>query len=53
MGWASNIGSIEPDKFGDIIAEKGDPLQDISLLQNVAVVVKGGILFKKPDEPAK
>jgi imidazolonepropionase-like amidohydrolase len=53
MGWASNIGSIEPDKFGDIIAVKGDPLQDISLLQNVAVVVKGGILFKKPDEPAK
>src|SRR5689334_3555322 len=53
MGWASHIGSIEPDKFGDIIAVKGDPLQDISLLQNVAVVVKGGMLFKKPDEPAK
>ena len=53
MGWASRIGSIEPDKFGDIIAVKGDPLQDISLLQNVAVVVKGGILFKKPDAPAK
>ena len=53
MGWASNIGSIEPDKFGDIIAVKGDPLQDISLLQNVAVVVKGGILFKTLDTPAK
>jgi len=53
MGWASNIGSIEPDKFGDIIAVKGDPLQDISLLQNVAVVVKGGILFKTLDAPAK
>ena len=41
-----DVGTIEPDKFGDIIAVKGDPLQDISVLQNVAVVVKGGMLFK-------
>jgi imidazolonepropionase-like amidohydrolase len=47
MGWGSKVGTIEPDKFGDVIAVKGDPLQDISILQNVAVVVKGGILFKK------
>ena len=53
MGWASRIGSIEPDKFGDIIAVKGDPLQDITALQNVVAVVKGGILFKKPEAPAK
>jgi imidazolonepropionase-like amidohydrolase len=53
MGWASRIGSIEPDKLGDIIAVKGDPLQDISALQNVVAVVKGGILFKKPELPVK
>jgi imidazolonepropionase-like amidohydrolase len=46
MGWSANVGTVEPDKFGDVIAVKGDPLQDISVLQNVEVVVKGGLLFK-------
>jgi imidazolonepropionase-like amidohydrolase len=46
MGWSSRVGSVEADKFGDVIAVKGDPLKDISVLQNVAVVVKGGMLFK-------
>ena len=49
MGWSARVGTIEPDKFGDVIAVKGDPLQDISVLQNVAVVVKGGMLFKTGD----
>lgn len=37
-----DIGSIEEGKFADIIAVKGNPLQDISLLENVAFVMKGG-----------
>ena len=47
MGWEKDVGTIQAGKFGDIIAVKGDPLKDISVLQNVAVVVKGGLLFKK------
>jgi imidazolonepropionase-like amidohydrolase len=47
MGWDKDVGTIEPGKFGDLIAVKGDPLKDISVLQNVQVVVKGGLLFKK------
>jgi len=46
MGWAKDIGTIDEGKFGDVIAVKGDPLKDISVLQNVEVVVKGGLLFK-------
>ena len=46
MGWAKDVGTIEEGKFGDVIAVKGDPLKDISVLQNVEVVVKGGLLFK-------
>jgi imidazolonepropionase-like amidohydrolase len=46
MGWAKDVGTIEEGKFGDVIAVKGDPLQDISVLQHVEVVVKGGLLFK-------
>jgi imidazolonepropionase-like amidohydrolase len=47
MGWSADVGSIEAGKFGDVIAVKGDPLADITLLQNVEVVVKGGMLFKR------
>jgi len=46
MGWDKDVGTIEVGKFGDVIAVKGDPLKDISVLQNVEVVVKGGLLFK-------
>ena len=46
MGWSENVGTIEPGKFGDVIAVRNDPLQDIAALGDVAVVVKGGMLFK-------
>ena len=46
MGWAKDVGTIDEGKFGDVIAVKGDPLKDISVLQHVEVVVKGGLLFK-------
>lgn len=37
-----HLGSIEKGKFADIIAVKGDPLQDISLLEDVKFVMKAG-----------
>ena len=49
MGWADRVGAIEPGLFGDLIAVKGDPLQDISALERVAAVVKGGLVFKAPE----
>jgi imidazolonepropionase-like amidohydrolase len=48
MGWDRDIGSLQPGRFGDLIAVKGDPLADIARLQDVAVVVKGGLAFKLP-----
>ncbi|HEY5808249.1 MAG TPA: amidohydrolase family protein, partial [Povalibacter sp.] len=48
MGWEDRAGAIVPQKFGDLIAVKGDPLQDIALLQSVAAVVKNGQVFKRP-----
>jgi imidazolonepropionase-like amidohydrolase len=47
LGWDGQIGSLEPGYFADIVAVPGDPLQDISVLQNVAFVMKGGVIFKK------
>jgi imidazolonepropionase-like amidohydrolase len=48
MGWSDRIGEIAPGRFGDVIAVKGDPLKDITRLQDVAVVIKGGLAFKLP-----
>jgi imidazolonepropionase-like amidohydrolase len=36
------VGAIEEGKYADIIAVKGDPLADVSVLQNVSFVMKGG-----------
>jgi imidazolonepropionase-like amidohydrolase len=50
MGWADRIGSLQPGRFGDLVAVQGDPLTDIDRLQDVAVVIKGGLAFKLPAE---
>jgi imidazolonepropionase-like amidohydrolase len=46
MGWQDRIGSIEKGKFADIIAVSGDPLQDITELERVKFVMKGGQTFR-------
>ena len=51
MGLEADIGSVETGKFGDLIAVRGNPLVDISLLQNVEVVIKGGLVLKLPAPP--
>ena len=48
MGWEDRVGALEPGRFGDLIAVRGNPLTDITTLQNVAVVIKGGLIFKLP-----
>jgi len=42
LGWQDRIGSVDKGKFADMIAVSGDPLKDISELQRVKVVMKGG-----------
>ncbi|HEY3928253.1 MAG TPA: amidohydrolase family protein [Candidatus Koribacter sp.] len=46
LGMSDKIGTIEPGKFGDLIAVSGDPLKDITELQHVKFVMKGGEVFK-------
>jgi imidazolonepropionase-like amidohydrolase len=46
LGWQDQIGSIEKGKFADLIAVSGDPLSDITELQRVKVVMKGGKVVK-------
>ena len=47
LGWEGQIGALEPGYFADVIAVSGDPLQDISAVQNVSFVMKGGVIYKK------
>ena len=48
MQWGDRVGTIQKGRYGDIVAVKGDPLADISDLENIDVVIKGGLLFKAP-----
>jgi imidazolonepropionase-like amidohydrolase len=44
LGREADVGAIAPGRYGDIVAVAGDPLQNIRLLENVAVVIKGGVV---------
>ncbi len=46
LGWDGQIGALESGYLADIVAVPGDPLQDISVLENVAFVMKGGVVYK-------
>lgn len=47
LGWSDRIGSLEAGKFADIIAVNGDPTKDVTLLENPAFVMKGGVVYKQ------
>jgi imidazolonepropionase-like amidohydrolase len=46
IGWSDRVGTIEPGKFADLIAVTGDPLRDITELERVSWVMKGGVVYK-------
>lgn len=49
LNWHKDVGEIKAGKFADIIAVKGNPLKDVSLLENVDFVMKGGKVYKNQD----
>lgn len=46
LGWSGQIGALKPGYFADIIAVPGDPLADISVVQKVSFVMKGGVVYR-------
>jgi len=46
LGWPGKVGSLEPGAWADIIAVDGDPLQDVTTLEKVKFVMKGGEVVK-------
>lgn len=51
LGARDSIGSIEAGRFADVIAVAGDPLKDITELQRVVFVMKGGVVHKDSRAP--
>jgi len=46
LGWSDLVGTIEAGKFADIVAVDGDPLADVTTLERVKFVMKGGEVVK-------
>jgi len=49
LGWEDRVGAVTPGLLGDLVAVRGDPLSDISVLERVEAVVKGGLVIKAPE----
>jgi len=50
--WVNQIGSVEKGKYADLIAVAGDPLVDISEMQRVRFVMKGGVVARNDVPPS-
>ena len=51
LGWKDRIGAIEPGKLADLIAVAGDPVADITELEHVRFVMKGGEVIRNSVAP--
>jgi imidazolonepropionase-like amidohydrolase len=47
LGWDGQIGVLKAGYLADIVAVDGDPLADISALEKVRFVMKGGVVYRK------
>jgi len=46
LGWTGKVGTLEPGVWADIIAVEGDPAKDVTTLERVKFVMKGGEVVK-------
>jgi imidazolonepropionase-like amidohydrolase len=46
IGWKTKVGQLAPGYFADLVAVKGDPLKDVSVLEKLDFVMKGGGIYK-------
>ncbi len=46
LGWSGKVGALDAGAWADIIAVDGDPLQDVTVLEHVKFVMKGGAVVK-------
>jgi imidazolonepropionase-like amidohydrolase len=46
LGWSDRVGAVDPGLYADLIAVAGDPLQDVTELERVTFVMKGGAVVR-------
>ena len=46
LGKSDHLGSISVGKYADVIAVRGNPIEDITLLEHIGFVMKDGIIYK-------
>jgi imidazolonepropionase-like amidohydrolase len=46
LGWEGQIGQLKPGYFADIVAVPGNPLEDITVVEHVSFVMKGGVVVR-------
>jgi len=47
LGWPDQVGTLKPGYWADVIAVPGNPLNDISTLERVSFVMKGGVVYRR------
>ncbi len=47
LGWEGKIGELKAGYFADVVAVKGNPLEDLSAVERVVFVMKGGVIYRK------
>ncbi|MEO7965591.1 MAG: amidohydrolase family protein [Gemmatimonadaceae bacterium] len=47
MGWKGKVGVIAPGSYADLVAVREDPLRDVSSLERISFVMKGGVVYKR------
>jgi imidazolonepropionase-like amidohydrolase len=51
LGWGGEIGALKPGYYADIVAVPGSPLEDITAVERVSFVMKGGVVERRPANP--
>jgi imidazolonepropionase-like amidohydrolase len=49
LGWQDRVGTLEANKYADIVAVPGDPTSDITVTERPVFVMKGGKIYRAPE----
>lgn len=53
LGRSEDLGTVEPGRWADLVAVQGNPLEDITILQDVGFVMKEGVVYKRDGAPVR
>ncbi len=53
LGMSEELGTVEAGRWADLVAVRGNPLDDVSVLEDVGFVMKEGVVYKRDGRPAR